>query len=63
VSYKSFHLYDVEFDLWSVKSIGLPSVVMCGDCGEVQCCGLSKVWNGGDDWSPSGDVVCHARIC
>jgi hypothetical protein len=20
---------------------------------------LSKVWNGGDGWNPSGDVVCH----
>jgi hypothetical protein len=20
-------------------------------------------WNGGDGWIPSGDVVCHARIC
>jgi hypothetical protein len=28
VSYKSIHLYDVEFDLWNVESIGLPSVVM-----------------------------------
>jgi hypothetical protein len=24
---------------------------------------LSKVWNGGDGWIPSGDVVCHAQIC
>jgi hypothetical protein len=40
VSCKPFHLYDVEFDLWSVESIGLPSVVMRGDCGEVRCCGL-----------------------
>jgi hypothetical protein len=22
---------------------------------------LSKVWNGGDGWNLSGDVVCHAR--
>jgi hypothetical protein len=28
VSCKSVHLYDVEFDLWNVESIGLPSVVM-----------------------------------
>jgi hypothetical protein len=48
VSYMSFHLYDVEFDLWSVESIGLPSVVMWGDRGEIRCYGLSKVWNGGD---------------
>jgi hypothetical protein len=41
----------------------LPSVVMRGDRGEVRCCSLSKVWNGGDGWNPSGDVVCHARIC
>jgi hypothetical protein len=32
----------------SVESVGLPSVVMCGDRGEVRCCGLSKVWNGGE---------------
>jgi hypothetical protein len=32
----------------SVESVGLPSVVMRGDRGEVQCCGLSKVWNGGE---------------
>jgi hypothetical protein len=60
---KSFHLYDVEFDLWSVESAGLPSVVMRANRGEVRCCGLSKVWNGGDSWNPLGDVVCHARIC
>jgi hypothetical protein len=60
---KSFHLYDVEFDLWSVEIAGLPFIVMRGDRGEVRCCGLSKVWNGGDGWNPSGDVVCHARIC
>jgi hypothetical protein len=59
---KSFHLYDVEFDLWSTESVGLPSVMMSSDRGEVQCCGLSKVRNGGDGWSPSGDVICHARI-
>jgi hypothetical protein len=63
VSCKSFHLYDVEFDLWSVESAGLPSVVMCGDRGEVRCCSLSKVWNGGDSWNPSDDVVGHAQIC
>jgi hypothetical protein len=59
---KSFHLYDIEFDLWSVESADLPSVVMRGDRGEVRCCGLMKVWNGGDGCNPSGDVVCHARI-
>jgi hypothetical protein len=32
----------------SVESIGLPSVVMRGDYGKVRCCGLSKVWNGGE---------------
>jgi hypothetical protein len=63
MSCKSFLLYDVESDLWSVESAGLPSVVMRGDRGEARCCGLSKVWNGGDGWNPSGDVVCHARIC
>jgi hypothetical protein len=35
VSCKSIHLYDVEFDLWNVESVGLPSVVMRGDRGEV----------------------------
>jgi hypothetical protein len=63
VSCKSFHLYDVELDLWNVESVGLPSVVMRGDRGEVRCCGLCKVRNGGDGWNPSGDVVYHVRIC
>jgi hypothetical protein len=58
VSCKSFHLYDVEFDLWSSESVGLPSVVMSGDRGEVRSYGLSEVWNGGDGSNPSGDVVC-----
>jgi hypothetical protein len=31
----------------SVESVGLPSVMMLGDCGEIRCYGLSKVWNGG----------------
>jgi hypothetical protein len=48
VSCKSFHLYDVEFDLWSV---GLPSIAMRGDRGEVRCCGLSNACNGGDGWN------------
>jgi hypothetical protein len=26
----------------SVESLGLPSVMMLGDRGEVRCCGLSK---------------------
>jgi hypothetical protein len=47
----------------SVESVGLPSVVMCGDRGEIRCCGLRNVWNGGDCWNLSGDVACHARIC
>jgi hypothetical protein len=25
---QSVHLYDIEFDLWNVESIGLSSVVM-----------------------------------
>jgi hypothetical protein len=32
----------------SVESVGLPSVMMLGDRGEIQCCCLSKVWNGGE---------------
>jgi hypothetical protein len=32
----------------SVESIGLPSVVMWGDRGDIQCCGLSNVWNSGE---------------
>jgi hypothetical protein len=48
VSCKSFHLYDIEFDLWSVESVGLPSIMVGGDRGEIRCCGLSKVWNGGE---------------
>jgi hypothetical protein len=47
----------------SVESVGLPFVMMGGDRGEIRCCGLSKVWSGGDGWNPLGDVVCHARIC
>jgi hypothetical protein len=46
-----------------VLSVGLPSVVMCGDRAEVRCCGLSKVWNGGDGWNPLDNMVCHAQIC
>jgi hypothetical protein len=34
VLYKSFHLYDVEFDLWSVESTGLPSIEMRFSHGE-----------------------------
>jgi hypothetical protein len=37
-----------------VESVGLPSVVMWGDRGEVRCCGLSKVWNGGEGCDPHG---------
>jgi hypothetical protein len=32
----------------SVESIGLPSIVMCGDRGEDRCSGLSKDWSGGE---------------
>jgi hypothetical protein len=32
-----------------VLSVGLPFNVMWGDRGEIRCCGLSKVWNGGED--------------
>jgi hypothetical protein len=39
VSCKSVHLYDIEFDLWNV---GLPSIVMWGDRGEVRCCGWAR---------------------
>jgi hypothetical protein len=35
--------------LTCIESVGLPLIVMCGDRGEVQCCGLSKDWNGGED--------------
>jgi hypothetical protein len=45
-----------------IESIGLPSFMMSGDCGEDRCCGLSMGWNGGDGWILSGDVGCHARI-
>jgi hypothetical protein len=31
----------------SVESVGLQSVMMAGDRGEIRCCSLSKVWNGG----------------
>jgi hypothetical protein len=42
VSYKSFYLYDVEFDL-CYYCVGLPSIVMSVDRGEDRYCGLSKV--------------------
>jgi hypothetical protein len=29
----------------------------------VRCCGMSKVWNGGDGRISSGVVVSHARLC
>jgi hypothetical protein len=45
-----------------LRVLVFPSVMMRGDRGEVRCCGLSKVRNGGDGWNLSGDVVCHARI-
>jgi hypothetical protein len=47
----------------SIESVGLPFVVMWGDRGEDECCGLSMGWNDGDSWNPSGDVDSHARIC
>jgi hypothetical protein len=31
--------------------------------GEIRCCGLSKVWNGGDGRNPLGDVVFYAQMC
>jgi hypothetical protein len=34
--------------VWNVESVSLPTIVMCGDSGEIRCCGLSKVWNGGE---------------
>jgi hypothetical protein len=43
-----------------LSSVGLPSIVMCGDRGEDRCCGLSIGWNGGDGWIPSGDVDSYA---
>jgi hypothetical protein len=46
----------------SVESVGLLSIVMLADHDEIRCCGLSKDWNGGDSWNPSGNVVCDARI-
>jgi hypothetical protein len=33
-----------------VLKVGLQSVVMQVDRGEVRCCGLSKVWYGGDGY-------------
>jgi hypothetical protein len=47
----------------SVESVGLPSVLMRCDHGEVRCCGLIKVWNVVDSWILSGVIVSHARIC
>jgi hypothetical protein len=45
-----------------VLSVGLPSVMTCGDHGDDRCCGLIIGWNGGDSWILSGDVGFHARI-
>jgi hypothetical protein len=36
--------------LTCVQSVGLPSVVMWGDRGEIRCCSLSKVWNDGEGY-------------
>jgi hypothetical protein len=38
----------------SVVSVGLPSIMMWGDRGEVRCYGLSKVWNGGEGYDLHG---------
>jgi hypothetical protein len=38
----------------SVESVGLPSIVMSGDRGEIRCYGLSMVWNGGEGCDPHG---------
>jgi hypothetical protein len=46
-----------------IESFGLPSIVMLGDRGEDRCRGLIMGWNGRDDWIPSSDVICLARIC
>jgi hypothetical protein len=63
VSYKSSIDMMLSLAWVSVGSVCLPSIVMRVERGEVRCCALSKVWNGGDGWNPLGDVVCHARIC
>jgi hypothetical protein len=34
--------------VFSVESFGLPFIKMWVDCGKVRCCGLNKVWFGGD---------------
>jgi hypothetical protein len=49
--------------VWLVLSVGLPSIMIWGDHGEDQCCGLSKGWNGGDGWILLGDVDSYTRIC
>jgi hypothetical protein len=28
--------------MWNVESVGLPSVVMWGDCGEIRCCAWAR---------------------
>jgi hypothetical protein len=50
----------LSLDCIIVESVGLPSIKMRVDHGEVRCCGLSKDWNGGDGWNPSGYMVSHA---
>jgi hypothetical protein len=54
VSYKSFHLYDIEFGLYWVLKVLVFHLSMWGDRGEIRCCGLSKVCNGGEGWDLHG---------
>jgi hypothetical protein len=38
----------------SVESVGLPSIVMWGDRGEIRCYVLSNVWYGGEGYDLHG---------
>jgi hypothetical protein len=63
VSYKSSIFMKLRLACVNVESVGLPSIMMRVDHAEVQCCGLSKGWNGGHGWNSLGDMICHAQIC
>jgi hypothetical protein len=60
VLYKFSIFYDVEYDLYLCVRVVVFHPSRC----ELTMVRFDVVvWNGGDGWNPSGDVVSHARIC